>query len=123
MRWDAAKQQDLRYDARPLIAAWLDGNRMIRQRPLGGRWFYREKRRRKRLVFARHGVSRACLQGLRVGQGIPVVDGICHALYTFMSGRAGLPACLVFQEESPADSGAARPWSPRGRWGTGTAWT
>jgi len=67
---------------------------MIRQRPLGGRWFYREKRCRKRLVFARHGVSRAFLPGPRVEQGAPVVDGVCHASYTFMSGRAGLPARL-----------------------------
>jgi len=75
-----------------------------------------------RLVFARHGVSRAILQA-SAGQGALVVDGVCHASYTFMSGRAGLPACLVFQEESPADSGAFRSWSPRGRWGNGSAWT
>ena len=54
-----------------------------------------------RLVFARHGVSRAILQA-SAGQGALVVDGVCHASYTFMSGRAGLPACLVFSGRVPS---------------------
>lgn len=76
---------------------------MIRQRPLGGRWFLPRKEVQE-APRVRQTRSVACLPaGLRAGQGIPVVDGMCHASYTFMSGRAGLPARLVFQEDSPAD--------------------
>ena len=54
-----------------------------------------------RLVFARHGVSRAILQA-SAGQGALVVDGVCRASYTFMSGRAGFTGLPCFSGRIPS---------------------
>jgi len=119
--WGACGQPAARLQCRPPNSDCYSGSQYL-SAPPGRRPAYREKRCRKRLVFARHGVSRAILQASGRAGRPGGWRGMSRVLYFHVwAGRfTGLPC---FSGRIPSRFRCCPPVEYSRAVGNGSAWT